>query len=235
MKDDVIPKDKWDFDNDVTNCFEDMLQRSIPQYDVMRESVFEIGKKFVKNGTYILDLGCSKGSALEPFVEKFKNDNKYIGIEVSEPMLNAAKEKFKEYVENNIVEIKKIDLRHDYPIVNSSLVLSILTLQFVPIEYRQNIVQKIYSNMIEGGALVLVEKVLGNTAEIDNTLVDLYYNTKYKNGYSYEQIERKRLSLEGVLVPITAKWNEEILKNAGFNKVDCFWRFLNFAGWIAIK
>lgn len=25
------------------------------------------------------------------------------------------------------------------------------------------------------------------------------------------------------------------LKNSGFNQVDCFWRWMNFAGWIAIK
>jgi DUF1680 family protein len=31
------------------------------------------------------------------------------------------------------------------------------------------------------------------------------------------------------------KWNEDMLKTAGFRKVDCFWRYLNFAGWIAIK
>lgn len=28
--------DKWEFDAGVTECFEDMLRRSIPQYDVMR-------------------------------------------------------------------------------------------------------------------------------------------------------------------------------------------------------
>ncbi len=31
------------------------------------------------------------------------------------------------------------------------------------------------------------------------------------------------------------RWNEEILQAAGFRVVECFWRCLNFAGWIAIK
>ena len=42
-------------------------------------------------------------------------------------------------------------------------------------------------------------------------------------------------SLEGVLVPVTASWNEELLAKAGFKQIDCFWRWMNFAGWIAIK
>lgn len=50
-----------------------------------------------------------------------------------------------------------------------------------------------------------------------------------------EQINAKRKSLEGVLVPITAKWNEDLLKNAGFKSIDCFYRYLNFSGWIAVK
>jgi len=29
--------------------------------------------------------------------------------------------------------------------------------------------------------------------------------------------------------------NEAILKGAGFTTVDCFWRWMNFGGWIAIK
>lgn len=83
--------------------------------------------------------------------------------------------------------------------------------------------------------LILVEKILGASAEIDEKLVQLYYSLKAQNGYSPYEIERKKLSLEGVLVPVTAKWNEELLHNAGFSQVDCFWRWMNFAGWIAIK
>jgi tRNA (cmo5U34)-methyltransferase len=45
----------------------------------------------------------------------------------------------------------------------------------------------------------------------------------------------KRKSLEGVLMPLTENWNINLLKETGFKKIDCFWRNLNFAGWIAIK
>jgi hypothetical protein len=76
---------------------------------------------------------------------------------------------------------------------------------------------------------------VGATAELDSQMVARYYDLKGANGYSPEQIERKRLSLEGVLVPVTAKWNEELLHGAGFQQVDCFWRWMNFAGWIALK
>ena len=66
-------------------------------------------------------------------------------------------------------------------------------------------------------------------------MVESYYRLKSAHGYSQEEIERKRLSLEGVLVPVTARWNEELLYMAGFRQVDCFWRWMNFAGWVAVK
>ena len=50
-----------------------------------------------------------------------------------------------------------------------------------------------------------------------------------------EEINRKRFALEGVLVPVTARWNEELLNGAGFRQVDSIWRWMNFAGWVAIK
>ena len=81
----------------------------------------------------------------------------------------------------------------------------------------------------------MVEKVLGNTSELNSLFVKNYYDMKLQNGYSQEQIDRKRLSLEGVLVPVTNDWNIDLLKQAGFRQVDVFWRWMNFVGYIAIK
>jgi tRNA (cmo5U34)-methyltransferase len=113
--------------------------------------------------------------------------------------------------------------------------VSILTLQFTPIEYRLRIVRDIYKSLLPGGAFIFVEKILGGSADLDAQMVKHYYALKSTNGYTTEQIERKRLSLEGVLVPVTARWNEELLKGAGFSEADCFWRWMNFAGWVAVK
>lgn len=226
---------QWEFDQEVAECFDDMLKRSIPQYKEMRNLVFKIGKKYVKHKTDIVDLGSSRGRAIEPFISKYGSYNTYHLVEKSRAMLNKLKEDFKHYSKVDVVRIRDLDLREEYPNVNASLTLSILTLQFIPIEYRQNIITNIYDNLIDNGAFILVEKVIGNTAELDNAFVDIYYDLKEKNGYSREKIEKKRKALEGNLVPVTPKWNEELLKMAGFRKVDCFWRWCNFAGWVAIK
>ena len=230
-----MPKGQWTFDGDVTAVFDDMLARSIPQYGVMRQAVYELACHYAKHGTAIIDLGCSRGEALAPLVEKFGAYNRFVGVDVSEPMLEAARERFQGYEKVGVVNIRNLDLRHDYPPEAATVTLCVLTLQFTPIEYRQQIVRRMWEHTLPGGALILVEKVLGASADIDSLMVDLYYGMKRANGYTQEQIDRKRLSLEGVLVPVTARWNEELLRMAGFTQVDCFWRWMNFAGWLAVK
>ena len=229
------PQGKWNFDSEVTEVFDDMLSRSIPQYEVMRKACTDIAKLFVKPSTDIVDLGCSRGEAMAPLISEFGAYNRFIGVEVSEPMLKASRQRFEGYINAGFVDILNLDLRKDYPPALSSVTLSILTIQFTPIEHRLKILRNIWKHTIAGGCLIIVEKVLGRTAEIDNLMVSLYYELKSDHGYTQEQIERKRLSLEGILVPCQANWNEKMLYEAGFQQVDCFWRWMNFAGWIAIK
>lgn len=107
-------------------------------------------------------------------------------------------------------------------------------MQFMPTAYRQSIISTIYNKLTPGGAFIFVEKIIGS-GKMDDTLVDLYYQMKRANGYTVEKIMEKRKSLENVLSPLKAEWNEDMLHKAGFEKVDMFWRCLNFCGWVAVK
>jgi tRNA (cmo5U34)-methyltransferase len=232
LSDSIVPSGQWTFDESVTEVFDDMLARSIPGYKDMRSLTTQLACHFAKPNTYLVDLGCSRGGALAPIVEQLGSDFKYLGVEVSDPMREAATNRFKNLKQ---VEIANIDLRKKFPKVNASVILSILTLQFIPIEYRQEILVKSFTQLQKGGIFIFVEKILGSDAYLNSLFVERYYNLKGVNGYTEEQINKKRMSLEGILVPVTAKWNEELLREAGFSHVECFWRNLNFAGWIAVK
>jgi tRNA (cmo5U34)-methyltransferase len=227
--------ERWTFDQSVTQAFDDMLRRSIPQYDVMRRAVFDVGSRFVQPATDIVDLGCARGEALASFLQVYGGANRYVGTDTSGPMLDAARARFDDAIAGGFVTVLDADLRDEYPAVHASLTLCVLTLQFTPVESRQRIVDRIYATTVQGGALILVEKLRGATPCADRLLVENYHAMKAANGYTAEEIERKRLALEGVLVPETARGNERLLAQAGFTHVECFWRWMNFAGWVAVK
>ncbi len=231
---------RWAFDEQVTECFVDMLERSIPQYDVMRQAVVSLAQRHLVERSTVVDLGCSWGTALhtvrEAALQRFgvaRGDVRFKGLEVSPPMIDKARELF---ADADDVSIECCDLRDWRPApARASVVLAVLTLQFTPINYRQQIVRRAHDALLPGGALIMVEKVLGQGATLDDVLVDIYHESKVANGYSREAIEAKRRALEGVLVPVTASMNEAFLRGASFHEVDCFWRWMNFAGWIAIR
>ena len=245
--DNVEPKEKWEFDESVTECFENMLERSIPQYEIMREAVANLAYDMIVNQDVakevhnILDIGCSDGLMLYTLIEKFKqymyaDKGKFYGVDVSQPMLLKAKHRLLEDVITHKAKIDYCDLKTDFPEGVFDVITSVLTIQFTPIEYRQHIIQNVYNSLSgKNGCFIMVEKVLGNTDRLNQLFVTNYYRKKAENGYSQSQIDRKRLSLEGVLVPVTNDWNIDLLKQAGFREVDVFWRWMNFVGYIAIK
>jgi tRNA (cmo5U34)-methyltransferase len=230
--------DKWEFNESVASVFDEMLARSIPQYGVMRDTVTSLAAKFVQQHSCVVDLGCSRGEAIAPLVDKFGAHANFVGLEISDPMLEAARRRFAGMINCRVIDIRKHDLRTGLPqgfpgVV--SVFLSVLTLQFVPVEHRSNLLGEVYRTLAPGGALLLVEKVLGGCSDSHILFDAVYYDLKRHNGYSQDEIDRKRLALEGVLVPMTASANEAMLYGAGFRTVECFWRWCNFAGWIAIK
>lgn len=226
---------RWTFNGDVAEVFDNMLKRSIPQYTTMRKCILDLACKFIKPRETIIDLGSSLGESLNPLIKRYGAYNHYIGIETALAMLRLSRERFKEWIDLGYVEIIDMDLKKDFPQRPAGVITSVFTLQFIPIEYRQRVVSNCHTWLKEGGAFIVAEKILGETADLNDVYIEHYLQMKKDNGYSQEEIDRKRMSLEGVLVPVTAAWNEQMLKSAGFKYVDCYWRWMNFAGWIAIK
>ena len=232
--DNVTPKGKWEFDSEVAKCFADMLERSIPDYRSMLSLVYELGERFITPGTWITDIGCSTGLAVEPFYDKHFDDNRYFLCDNSEAMLEVCREKFAEGIRCGVVEIAPGNFYEKMLPGDQSLILSVLSMQFMPTAYRQRMINDIYKALNPGGAFLFVEKIIADEGT-DDLEVELYYQMKRMNGYSDEKIMQKRKSLENVLSPLKAEWNVDMLHEAGFKNVDMFCRCLNFCGWIAIK
>lgn len=234
---------RWEFDEGVTAAFDDMLERSIPNLADMRRIVTDATCWYLDRPgpRNVVDLGVSRGAALAPIIERLGIHAHYWGFDVSEPMIAASRERFAEWISGRHVRIHAHDLRRGFPPLGNAalgpprVVLSVLTLQFVPIEYRQTLLRETFQNLYEDGALILVEKVLGEADETNRLMVDLYHGMKREKGYEQEAIDRKAMSLEGVLVPLTAGMNEQFLRGAGFSLVETLWAWCNFRAWIAVK
>jgi hypothetical protein len=59
-----------------------------------------------------------------------------------------------------------------------SLVTSLFTFQFIPERKRVPLMEKIYENLVEGGAFVFSEKLLSVGGKVQNMMEFMYYDSR---------------------------------------------------------
>ncbi len=225
----------FNFNKDVALVFDDMLGRSIPFYEEIQRMVIEMSIDFAEAGTNIYDLGCSTGTTLLNLNKFIGNKLKYIGVDYSQDMLDKCREKFTESNFQGNFELICEDLNKGLYIENASVVIMVLTLQFVRPLYREKIIKSIVNGLNPNGCLILVEKVLAEDSLFNRLFIKYYYDMKRRNGYSETEIALKREAIENVLVPYTLKENRELMISQGFRHCDVFFKWYNFCGMVAVK
>ncbi len=239
MKDQVFhepqPAADFDFGERVATVFDDMLDRSVPFYQEMQRMIAEMATDFAVNGTQVYDLGCSTGNTLVNLDAVVPPGVRFVGVDSSEEMLQRCRAKLAEHHVKRDLELIRADLNHGVHIENASMVLMVLTLQFVRPLHRDGLLRTILQGLSENGCLILVEKLLGEHSLFNRMFIEHYYEMKKRNGYSTLEIAQKREALENVLVPYTLLENREALLRAGFHQCDVFFKWYNFGGIIAVK
>ena len=227
--------DKFKFDNNVAGVFDDMIRRSIPNYDQIISTIGDIAAKCAQENTHVYDLGCSLGTATISMRRKIATDNvKIIAVDNSESMIQRCQEHISAYRSHVPVELICADIS-DIEINNASVVVLNFTLQFLEPTARKQLLTKIYNGLIDGGILVLSEKLSFDKPAIHHLLDDLHLDFKRANGYSELEISQKRTALEDVMRIETTESHIKRLNECGFSQANIWFQCFNFASMVAIK
>jgi tRNA (cmo5U34)-methyltransferase len=127
------------------------------------------------------------------------------------------------------------DIREFARFDKADLIVALYTLQFLSLEDRYTVVKNIFRDLRVGGALILIEKVHADSAQTESMWNELHWDYKSRSGLSDEMILAKARSLRGVLMPMTTERNIRMLEWAGFQRIDIFFKWLNWIGIIAVK
>lgn len=223
------------FGEKVASVFDDMLLRSVPFYEEMQRMIAELAADFAVDGTNVYDLGCSTGTTILNLSRHVPQDVTYVGVDNSEEMLKRCRAKLAEGRLPRPHTLLCADLNRTCPVDNASVVLMVLTLQFIRPLQRERLLAQIHRGMTDNGCLIVVEKVLGEDSLFNRLFIKHYYEFKQRNGYSRLEIAQKREALENVLVPYKLLENRELFLRSGFRFCDTFFKWYNFAGLIAVK
>ena len=229
------PVHDFKFGAETASVFDDMVTRSVPFYPEIQRMVCEIAKNFASPNTNLYDIGCATGTTLQLLDGYIDPEIQLIGIDNSEEMLDKARGKLCEYPGINKIKLVNANLNDAPAMENNSVVIMLLTLQFVRPLNREKLIKSAYEGMQKNGCLILVEKVTGSCTLLNRLFIEYYYNYKRRKGYSELEISQKREALENVLIPYHHEENRKLLLDVGFSHVDEFFRWYNFSGVVAVK
>ena len=144
------PIKPFEFNEEVTDVFPDMILRSVPGYPLTISMISVMADKFYQSGSNIYDLGCSLGTASIAINKVLKDKKcKIIAIDNSEAMIKSCcKNNIKENDKNKIDFI--LDDILNTNICNASVVVMSFSLQFIPLVSRQKLIEKIYTGKCRG-------------------------------------------------------------------------------------
>jgi len=240
VKDEVfkeaIPQSSdFKFDNKVVTVFDDMVTRSVPFYLEIQRMIGELASEYAKPGTFVYDLGCSTGTTMMNMNATVHSSVGFKGLDDSTEMLDKCRENLKTFGMTRDFELINADLNKKVTIADASVAVLCLTLQFIRPLYRVQLLEHVRKGLVEGGCVILVEKILAEEPGLNRNYIKYYYDFKKRNQYSEMEIAQKREALENVLVPYKLSEDLEMLTTSGFSHSEVFFKWYNFAGIIAFK
>jgi len=218
-----IPKD-WTFQSpDVAKNFDSHVREQLPWYEMLTRVIGLIARHFIRQNGVIYDIGCSTGNIGRELQDTIRNRNaKLIALDNSAAM----KDKFTGPGEFVLADAVSFDYQP------FDLAILYLIVQFIPLEQRRPMLERIVAQCSEGGAVILVDKY---SPDHDSPYIQTIKRRitllgKTMSGTPSDEIVAKELSLSGVQRPL----DSSLFEGIGIRRSE-FFRFGEFIGWILYK
>lgn len=208
----------WTFnDESVAAGFERHVREQLPWYDLATGAVAHVVRHYLPERGRIYDIGASTGNigrAIEATLEA--RGAELIPVEASREM--AAR--YAGPQRSNLILSDVLDISFQ----PFDVAVLFLTMMFVPVPDRPDLVTMLRGSVRPGGAIVIVDKTEPATGYAATVLWRLALAGKVAAGVPPADIVAKELSLSGVQRPV----DPDIFGPYALE----FFRFGEFAGWI---
>lgn len=222
------------FDDRVARCFDDMIRRSVPGYDLSLQSISTLTRRYFQPGSQVVDLGASLGASTLALIQGIGGrEGKVLAVDNSASMVSHLRENVCGY-DGLDIAVREADIMTT-DITDASVVVLNYTLQFIEPELRLSLMERIAKGLRPGGILILSEKVVFDDFAEEHLLTEWHHDFKRFNGYSDLEIEQKRAAIENVLIPDSIEAHRRRLTEAGFGRVVVWSQAFRFASLVAMR
>jgi tRNA (cmo5U34)-methyltransferase len=217
----------WTFQTEeIATTFDNHVREQLPWYDLATEAVTYIIRNYLPQNGKITDIGASTGNMyrkLKPLMKE-RQTTQYVAIDNSKKMLDEMKRLYTadystklSLVHEDIVKLPETIYK------DSNVIIVFLTLMFIEVKHREELINKLRNNLVEGGCIIIVDKILDHDGYFGTVIKRLGMHFKLMQGAKPEDVLAKEMSLAGVQTPLD--------KNL-LIKEKMFFRMGEFAGWI---
>jgi tRNA (cmo5U34)-methyltransferase len=213
--------------------FDAHISASIPGYARLRWWCEKLSRRFVQDGTRVVDVGCSTGNLLRRVRDAnhaSRPGADYVGIDIE----SCFEPQWRRLRTNGLQLGVRDALSYDF--ANSSLVIASFTLQFIAERKKLSLLRSVYDGLVDGGALFIAEKTLASSSALQELIAFTHYDHK-RTSFSAEEILDKERRLRGLMTPWTRAQLVEALCAVGFrpHDIEAFWQNGPFLGLVAMK
>jgi tRNA (cmo5U34)-methyltransferase len=214
--------------------FDAHIDASIPGYGRLMWWCEKFSRRFVQNGTMVIDIGCSTGALLKRIRDANQPSRQsvhYLGIDIEKSFGQHWRERCQQ---NMRFEVQDALTFNGFE--NASLLVILFTLQFIPERQKIDLLRRVFDGLVEGGALIIAEKTLASCSALQELITFTYYDHK-RQAFTAEQILNKESRLRGLMTPWTKAWLVETLHAAGFQAqdIESFWQEGPFIAYVGQK
>lgn len=234
--------ERFEFDGEVAQLFDDMARRSIPMYAAVHNLHAGLLQHRFPSPTKetplrVYDIGASRGGFLRTLCMTYgispatgSRRFDFIAVDSSRPMLDLMSHELPWVTTLCVDALSLCDLSH-----KAHCISLLYILQFIKEDSdKLKLLQWAERNLIPGGLLLLGQKEVV-TDSFSAGFDSLYYQFRKSNGYSDEEILRKTAALKNSMWPIRPEWLEDQCYRAGFIDFVYTTRWLMFSSAMCLK
>lgn len=171
----------------------------------------------------ILDIGSGTGLFSAFVLQKYPKA-RFTLIDLSEKMLDMAKERFKDKPNFQYIaaDYTQFNFTKKYDII-----ISALSIHHLSAADKEKLYQKCYNMLNEKGIFINADQVLSPSSEIESMYTKLWHEFVEQSGLTQDEIQKayERVSFDN---PSTLADQLRWLNNAGFKNADSIYKYYQF-------
>jgi ubiquinone/menaquinone biosynthesis C-methylase UbiE len=213
----------------IASSYDSQAQRGLPRYD---EMISELVRTLPERAEQILELGCGTGALTFRLLERFPVAAIEV-VDASKPMLEVLQGRVPPEDRSRLRVVNSPFEELDRRAGSFDLVTSSMSLHHVV--DKQAFYERIRSWLRPGGFLVFADELIGAVPYVQARLWDRWIAfAKRPDGLTTDELDDCLAHVETYDHYETLADQLGYLSGAGFAPVDCVWRYLNYAVFVAV-